>query len=155
MRAVHLTSIVVLLLVVSASSCTKTRRYDGSKLARLQFAGDSITFFSTNDINAHYAGRYDVAIDATVGIDTYTIAPDLPAHARSAPAVEIIDLGTNDANRIADPRANEPAATQTVAEVNARLDRFNALFPASTCVVFVTVNTHNPSWHPQNGKAIN
>jgi hypothetical protein len=155
MRAVRFAWIVVVLLVVSTSSCSSTRPHGRARPPTLQFAGDSITFFSAADIKAHYAGRYDVAIDATSGIDTYTIAPDIPFQARLAPDVEIIELGTNDANHIADPLPNEPAGSQTVTEVNARLDRFNALFPASTCVVFVTVNTHNPSWHPGYARAIN
>jgi hypothetical protein len=155
MSAVRLVSIVVVLLVVGTSSCSKTRPHGRERLPKLQFAGDSITFFSAAEINAHYAGRYDVAIDATPGIDTYTIAPDIPAQARSAPAVQIIELGTNDANHIANPLPNEPTGSQTVAKVNARLDLFNALFAASTCVLFVTVNTHNPSWHPRSARAIN
>jgi lysophospholipase L1-like esterase len=72
-----------------------------------------------------------------------------------APDVEIIELGTNDANHIADPLPKQLAGSRTVAQVNARLDLFDALFAASTCVVFVTVNTHNPSWHPRYGRAIN
>jgi hypothetical protein len=39
--------------------------------------------------------------------------------------------------------------------VTGRLDAFAAAFPAATCVVFVTVNSHNPSWAPANARAIN
>jgi hypothetical protein len=38
---------------------------------RLSFVGDSITVESAADINAHFQNRYNVAIYATVGRDTY------------------------------------------------------------------------------------
>jgi hypothetical protein len=69
-RPVRVVSIVAVLLVVTTSSCSKTRATGRPRLPKLQFAGDSITYFSAADINAHFAGRYDVAIDATPGIDT-------------------------------------------------------------------------------------
>jgi lysophospholipase L1-like esterase len=70
----------------------------------------------------------------------------------------VIELGTNDAYCFDDrcdgrdgliPRANIVGAA-----VNARLDAFVSAFPASTCVIFVNVSTHNPSWGPHNAAAI-
>jgi lysophospholipase L1-like esterase len=143
--------------LLSASSCATTQTFTDSGAPKIAFVGDSITVQSTVDINAHYSGSDDVAIHAVVGIDTYFEASTVADDAALAPAVEIINLGTNDARRIGSPWMSgstviEPA--QTVDDITGRLDTFAAEFPPTTCVVFVTVNTHNPSWGAANAQAI-
>jgi lysophospholipase L1-like esterase len=143
---------VVCVLILGASCATNQPPLHNGKPI-IQFDGDSITFQSTADINAHYGSTYDVGINALVGTDTYIEAGQIGAEAAEAPSVEIINLGTNDANRIdAGPTNLEPA--QTLADVTGRLDTFATEFPSTTCVIFVNVNTHNPSWSPVNAQAI-
>lgn len=109
------------------------------------FVGDSITALSTADIHAHYDPAYTVSVRAAIGLDTFLSTGNVAAAAATNPAVAVIDLGTNDADRMGqDFGPLDPA--QSVESVTARLDGFAAQFPASTCVIFVTVNTHNPSW---------
>ena len=118
MRAVRPASIVVVLLVVGASSCTKAQR-SGSRLPKLQFAGDSITFFSADDINAHYAGRYDVAIDATPGSTptrshpTFRTTPDRRRPSRSSSSARTTPTTSRIRCRM------NPRAHRHVAQVNA------------------------------------
>lgn len=119
---------------------------------KLAFAGDSITLQSVADINAHYRNRYNVAIVAANGVDTYFAAPFVAEQAAQAPAVEVINLGTNDVNLIRYPFWSEPKLT--VASIERRLDTFSKEFPRTTCVVFVTVNSHNRSWS-QSAAAVN
>jgi hypothetical protein len=149
-------------LLLSASSCSVSQPFISSGTPKLQFVGDSITVQSAADINAHFGGSYNTAIEATTGADTYTQAANVTAEAQLDPAVEIINLGTNDAGRINSAwttTINGQLVTiepqQTLADVTGRLDTFAGEFPASTCVVFVTVNAHNPSWAPANAQAIN
>jgi hypothetical protein len=129
---------------------------------RLQFEGDSITFRSAAKIRAHYRGRYDVAIHGTVGVDTYEEVANVSKQAALRPRVEVINLGTNDAHQNGQVVSRtvsgqriviEPA--QTLEQVLARFDAMTAQFSPATCVVLVTVNTHNPSWGPANARAIN
>lgn len=120
----------------------------------MRAVGDSITVMSAPDIHARYDATYSVTIGAAIGLDTYLAAPMVAAAAAAKPKVAFIDLGTNDAQRMGqDFGPGDPA--QTPESVNARLDTFAAEFPATTCVVFVTVNTHNPSWGPVAAQAIN
>jgi hypothetical protein len=144
---------VVCFLILGAASCSTNQPPAHNGKPILQFDGDSITFQSTADINAHYNTTYDVGINALVGTDTYLEAGQIGVEAAEAPAVEVINLGTNDAVRIGAPAIWwEP--TQTLADIAGRFDTFATEFPASTCVVFVNVNAHNPSWHPTNAQAI-
>jgi hypothetical protein len=106
-----------------------------------------------------------VAIEGLTGTTAYLQARNISNQAALHPAVEIINLGTNDANLIGvDSWATsggvrfllEPA--QTVASVNASFDSFISEFAAvspETCLIFVNVNTHNPGWHPENAQALN
>jgi hypothetical protein len=66
----------------------------------------------------------------------------------------VINLGTNDATRIS-KQLRLPEPTPTLAAIDHRFDMFSKEFPRTTCVLFVTVNTHNPSWSPRNAAAIN
>jgi hypothetical protein len=77
-----------------------SQKFANTGAPKLQFAGDSITYQATADINAHYRGPYDVAIDGFSGYDTYQMAGIVATEATLAPAVEVINLGTNDAIRI-------------------------------------------------------
>lgn len=152
---------VVCFLLLGASSCTTDQPVTGNGNPKLEVVGDSITVQSTADLNAHFGTTYDVGIHAVFGSDTFIMAPNVRADAATSPTVEIIDLGTNDSARLGlaitgtkdgQPIVIEPA--QTIDDIDGRLDSFAAEFPASTCVVFVTVNTHNPSWGPANAQAI-
>jgi lysophospholipase L1-like esterase len=144
---IRVAGVMVAFLVLSAASCTTQQAFSGSGSPTLQFVGDSITVQSTADINRHYGSTKDVAIDATVGVDTYIMAKDIAAQAQQSPDIEVINLGTNDAAHIENPPSYERGLT--VAQVTARLDTFAAEFPSSTCVIFVTVNTHTSStWGP-------
>ena len=116
------------------------QEFTGSGLPKLQFLGDSITVQSALDINAHYAATYDLSIHAAVGLGTHQTGVGTDASLN--PNIEIINLGTND-------------AAKGVTDAPAMLYAFAAAFPATTCVVFVTINTHNPSWGPTLAQAIN
>jgi hypothetical protein len=143
-----ITGAVVCSLALGASSCT-SQPFTANGKPRLAFVGDSITVQSTDDINAHYEADYGVKITALVGVGVKDAAPWVAHDAAQTPAIEVINLGTNDAASIAGlNRDNE-----TVDEVNAELDAFDSEFPDS-CVVFVTVNTHNPSWGPAQAAEI-
>jgi hypothetical protein len=133
-------------------SISISQPFTDSAKPKLAFAGDSITFQSVADINAHYRNRYNVAIVASNGVDTYFAARFVAEQAAQAPAVEVINLGTNDANLIRYPFWSEPKLT--IASIGRRLDIFSKEFPRTTCVVFVTVNSHNRSWS-QIAAAIN
>jgi hypothetical protein len=134
------------------------QKFANTGAPKLQFVGDSITIQSAPDINAHYHKHHDVAIDAIGGSVTWLMTGTVAAEAALKPAAEVINLGTNDAGSIGVPwivdgQVIMPA--QTLADVLGRFDTFAAEFPATTCVVFVTVDTHNPGWAPANAQAIN
>jgi hypothetical protein len=154
--------VLTAVVLLGASACATLQPFTGSGLPKIQFVGDSITVLSTADINAHYRPSHDVAIDALVGVDTFLMAHDVAGEAALSPAVEVINLGTNDASRIGIPIYGtyhgeqiliEPA--QTIGDITSRLDGFEAEFPSTTCVVFVTINTHNPSWGPSDAQKLN
>jgi hypothetical protein len=142
-------------LITAAASCTtQAPAHNGKPI--IEFAGDSITAQSTDDINAHFNPdplnpAWDIGIRALTGekaIDARAAA-DIATQALDLPAVEVINLGTNDANVIA-----AEGSTETVDQVTAALTAYNAEFPTS-CVVFVTIDTHNPSWGPEPAGEIN
>jgi lysophospholipase L1-like esterase len=148
--------------VFGAASCTTNQPFTGSGAPTIKFTGDSITVQSTPDINAHYQPTYDVGIDGLTGGDTWEQASRVAQDALAAPDVEIINLGTNDAARIGVAQYGtingkrvqiEPAFTME--QVLARYDAMVAEFAPTTCLVFVTVNTHNPSWGPAYASTIN
>jgi hypothetical protein len=137
----------------SPPSIHQAYRNDGKP--RLQVDGDSIAYLAAAEINAALRSQWDVAIDATVGMDTYLAQPLVRSEQEKSPIAEVVELGTNDATRIPGGVVGngirlEPP--QTVAAVTGRLAQLARAFP---CVVFVTVNTHNPSWSPANARAIN
>lgn len=136
-------------LLLGAASCSTDQRaaHDGRPI--LDFDGDSITFQSTADINAHFGTIYDVGIKAVIGMGAISAAPMTADQAADGPAIEVINFGTNDAASI----AGQNLGHETVDAVDAALSAYNAEFPSS-CVVFVTVNAHNPSWGPTQAAAI-
>ena len=133
-----------------------------SSLPKLQFEGDSITHQSAADIYEHFRRRYNLAIQAKIGISTLEEVPtNTAAQAELRPRIEVINLGTNDAVRAerasASPGTN-PLMPRRARSIDEVLDNFTTIanqFPTSTCLVFVTVNTHNPSWAPANAKRVN
>lgn len=160
------------LLAFSASSCSTGQHtkaavpgridyvrsidqlFGASHKPKLQFLGDSITYLARADINSHYDGRYNVAIDALVGADTYEYRHNVASAARADPRDVIINLGTNDAVRIGHPWSVEPHGL-TLAQVSENLSTFRSEFPASTCVIFVTIDTHDAAWDPVAAGKIN
>ena len=139
---------VVCFLVVGVASCATNQlpAHDGKPI--IDFNGDSVTFQSTADINAHFGTAYAVGINATTGITAIDQWPAIAKQAKDDPAIEVINLGTNDAHDAA------RGSGETVDQANAALDTYNAEFPHS-CVVFVTIDTHNPTWGPIFAAAIN
>jgi hypothetical protein len=143
----------LLLFPLLGASCGTYQAPSGSGLPVLQFDGDSITVKSTADLNAHYAAAYDVGITATSGWDTFLDGPtsaDITKEVAEAPAIEVINLGTNDLFRlgVGDAGLGEPA--QSLDQVEANLAGDVAAFPSSTCVIVTTINSHdeNPTWDP-------
>jgi hypothetical protein len=138
-------------MMVTAASCSQK---SPSPKPRLDIVGDSIAFESTADIHAHFDGHYRVKVTATFGFTTWRQQFAVAADAADPPAKEIIELGTNDAVRIDHPSPTGDGPPPTLADVTGRLDTFAREFPKSTCVIFVTVSTHNPTWSPANAHAI-
>jgi hypothetical protein len=73
------------------------------------------------------------------------MVPALAVEAARAPKIQIIELGGADA-------IEAQTGTETLADITGRLDMFATEFPASTCLIFVNVNTHA---HPATSIAIN
>ena len=125
----------------------------------IEFFGDSITASASAELRAQFGPRYRVGIVAYGGAPTSWLTNMIAAAAKAPPDVVVINLGTNDAycrpglcdgNQYYLPR---PVFNQVT--VDHRLDSFYHAFPARTCVVFVNINTHNPSWGPENAALIN
>lgn len=122
------------------ASCVQQPHTDSGQ-PKLGFVGDSITVLSEADINAHYPA-YDVSILAVTGAQARDLVAGVRDEAATHPAAMIINVGTNDAAH---------GATDTAA----KLDEMVALTSDVPCVVFVTVNAHNPSWGPNSAMAYN
>ena len=130
----------------------------GWHVAPVQFFGDSILAMTTKAILGDLGNDYRLSINAIGGAPTSWFTSLIEQSAKVPPDAAVIELGTNDAYCFDDrcdgrdgliPRANFVGAA-----VNARLDAFVSAYPASTCVIFVNVSTHNPSWGPHNAAAI-
>jgi hypothetical protein len=139
-------TVVCFLIPGAACATNQLPAHDGKPI--IDFNGDSITFQSTADINAQFGTTYDVGINATTGITAKDQWPGVAKQAKDDPAIEVINLGTNDASDSAH------GSGETVHQANAALDAYNAEFPNS-CVVFVTIDSHNPSWGPAFAAALN
>jgi hypothetical protein len=127
-----------------------------SQLPKLQFEGDSITHLSARRIYNRYRDDYNVAIQARIGTSTFEEVPgNTGAQAKLRPRVAVVNLGTNDAVRAEQSSANPTDPPQTIDRALANFDVIAGQFPPVTCLVFVTVNTHNPSWAPANARIIN
>ncbi len=127
--------------------------FAGSGAPKIQFEGDSITAFAADDIDAHYGPDYDVAINALVGTTAYEQMGNIAADAAKHPQVAVINLGTNDAGiavtgrtLVIDGVTHQWDPVEPVANVEARLDTIAAEF-APACVVFVTIDTQDPSFY--------
>jgi lysophospholipase L1-like esterase len=133
--------------------CVVAKPYDHNGRPRLQLDGDSISALIGPAVQARFDGTYDVAIQATVGTNTRLEQNGVAEQSRQPPDVEVIELGTNDANCTV--AAGNPILCGTPrpfdgAAVTGRLQHFNDEFPAKTCVIFVTPDDHNPTWNPAN-----
>jgi len=130
---VPITAILAVLLL-SASSCATSQPFSNSGARRLQFTGDSITQQAAPDINAHYGSTYDVGIYAFSMADTSLMGPAIAAEAALAPQIEIINLGGMDSGYV-------QGGVRTLADVTGGFDAFASEFPASTCLIFVNLDT--------------
>jgi hypothetical protein len=148
MRVIGLLSVFMMVIAVSCSQKSPSPKQ------ALDIVGDSITFESTSDIRAHFDGHYRVKVTASFGFTTWRQQSAVASDAADPPAKEIVELGTNDAVRIDHPLPTGDGPPPTLADVTARLDKFARELPRSTCVIFVTVSTHNPAWSPANAQRI-
>ena len=126
---------ILAFLLLSVSSCTTSQPFSNSGAPKLQFNGDSITQQAITDINAHYGSTYDVGIYAVGAADTRFMASAIAAEAALAPKIQIINLGGADV-------VQAEAGTLALADIYGRFDTFATEFPASTCLIFVNLNTH-------------
>jgi lysophospholipase L1-like esterase len=155
LRVAFVAGAITCFMLLGASSCSTSQLFSGSGAPKLRFVGDSITYLATDDINAHYGANYDVSIDATVGFDTFLQSPTIHRDATTVvPDIEVIELGTNDAAHIAGGGPLFDAPPFNMGSVLRRFDTFATEFPPSTCVIFVNVNDHNPSWGRAEAYAI-
>lgn len=122
---------------------------------RLEIFGDSITVISSRRFVAAFGKRYRLSLDAQHGARTAGVQPLIEAAAEEPPDIVVINLGTNDVacDQVCADVRNVPAFDATV--VDDRFDHFFKLFPSSTCVIFVNINTHNPWWGPARAVALN
>lgn len=132
-------------------------RRDG-KRRTLQFFGDSITVKSTDALLAEFSPHFQVGFNALGGATTGWYTRKVAADTHDPPDVVVINLGTNDAacqHGRCDGSDGIRARPDFDAQVvNANFDAFRRGYPASTCVVFVNVSTHNPVWGEQNAAEI-
>ena len=125
---------------------------------KLGFRGDSITVKATPALLKEFSGTFNIAIHATTGFVVDQATRGAALDAEKKPQVEVINLGTNDltcqkAGGCGTGFLRVPQFD--AARVNRQLDAIEAKFPATTCVVFVTINTHNPSWNPVGARELN
>ena len=125
----------------------------------IEFFGDSITASASAELRAQFGSNYRVGIVAYGGAPTSWLTNMIDAAAKTPPDVVVINLGTNDAycrpGLCNGDQYYLPRPVFNEAAVNDRLDSFFRVFPAKTCVIFVNINTHNPSWGPKNAALIN
>jgi GDSL-like Lipase/Acylhydrolase family len=120
---------VVAMFAVLGNSCLSTiQRYMGPANApKLYIDGDSITYQATTELDDQFESDYRVAIDGYSGNTSKQMFRQAQAAAPTAPDVAIIELGTND-----------PHFGMTIDESATWLESINAVFPSTTCVIFVT-----------------
>jgi hypothetical protein len=138
------------------ASCATLQGYTNSGAPKIQFEGDSITVGETDDINARYGATFDVSIEANVGATAYEKMPGIVTDATHHPQVAVIDLGTNDSliaitgrTRTVNGVTSPWDPVEPITNVEARLDTIAGEF-APGCVVFVTINTQDPSFYGTN-----
>jgi len=148
----------LLVLPLLGASCVTTQPPAGTGQPIIQFEGDSITVLATSDIDAHYASDHDVGINALWGWDTWLDGPTsqpILAQVAESPAVEVVNLGTNDIARIGAgwPARGEPSGT--LADAESRLRGIVDAFGPTTCVVVTTIDSHdeNATWDPTGSAA--
>jgi len=145
-------------MALMGASCTVNQAFTGLAGApTIQIEGDSVTVVGTSEINATLQADFQVSIDATEGVTTTTWMNKIAKDAKNDPDVAIIELGTNDATctaYVADvcPGPFDPS----VVEANYQTI-FND-FPSTTCVIFVTLNTHadeTQGWNNEGDAVLN
>ncbi len=151
---------VVAMFVVlgaAAPSCLVNQPFTGGGPGspRVQFEGDSITVKSADDINARLGGSYQVGIDALYGTTASLWLGAVASDAALSPDVVVINLGTNDATCTAADYRCPGSFDPTLVEAN--YQTMAADFPAGTCVLFVTLDTHSDvvPWNPTGAAILN
>lgn len=113
---------------------------------------------STAELLDQFKREYRVGINATGGAPTSWYAEAIARNARTPPDVIVIDLGSNDAYCTPRRCPNEPPYIPRPdfdeVTVDATLNGFRSAYPASACVIFVNINTHNPTWGPENARLV-
>ncbi len=155
-RVFVVAGIVLAVIPLMGASCAVHQSFTNSGAPKIQFEGDSITFQATDDINAHFGTQDDVAINAYVGATAYEQMGSIATDAANHPQVAVINLGTNDALISITGRTvtvngvtSQWDPVEPITNVEARLDTIAAEF-APACVVFVTVDTQDPTFYGTN-----
>lgn len=146
------------LVVVSACllGCETHQPYSDNGAPKIGIVGDSLTVISAFDgtVDATFHPAYDTDVEAKFGQTAEDPATATWLHTAAAPGPRavVIELGTNDARR-------EEISIATVEATLASLDdQARASEPGyvgTDCVVYMTVDTTNPSWGPDRAAAIN
>ena len=95
--------------------------------------GDSITYFSGNDIRAALGAGYDADIEAGIGRRIDEMLPALERAAHAHPFAVVVNLGSNDALQ-----------ARTHPDWRRGFDRLLALLTSQRCVLLTTINTRLP-----------
>ena len=159
--------IVGAVLLTSAASRQVDQPYADDGRTKVGILGDSLSVQGTQggSSGAAFGPTYDLAVEAIVGnraiFDTEN-GPDpywnldwIDQLAGPGPRAVVIELGTNDAGAIRDGRVTVAQVIDGLEALGDRATRSAPGFVGTDCVVYVTVDTTNPSWGPTQAEALN
>jgi len=135
-------------VAVTALGCSSGGPYT---VPRLQVLGDSITVLSAPQLHERFDRRYDVDIDAFVGVTTAGMVDAARTAATAHPEVVVVNLGTNDVGCVR--REWSCTGPYSAAQTEANLETIATAFGPSACVIFVDLNTH--VLHRTDAEALN
>jgi lysophospholipase L1-like esterase len=104
-----------------------------SSVPTVVVVGDSITYFSGNDISAALGAGYSADIHAGIGRRIDEMLPTLEHAAHAHPFAVVVNLGSNDALQ-----------ARTHPDWRRGFDRMLALVAPQRCVLITTINTRLP-----------
>ena len=152
---------IVASIPILGASCSVDQTFTDSGAPKIQFEGDSITFYETDDINSSFGSSYDVAINAFIGATSYERRNGIASDATQRPQVAVINLGTNDASVVIDGRGGDVNGTyveldpvEPIEHVGTRLDDIAAEF-SPACVVFVTIDSQATDFYGSGAAVAN